>query len=286
MPKKTHGLGRGLDVLLPEVELLTSAVQEIPVGNLDPNPDQPRQTFSAESITELAQSIREQGVLQPLLVTQSGSGRFRIVAGERRWRAAREAGLQAVPCLVKELERAEELEIALIENLQREDLNPVESAQGLRVLMEQFGYTQEQAARRIGKSRPAVANSLRLLKLPDEVLDLVRSGELSAGHARVLAGIPDSGRQVTLAKRCVDSGLSVRELEKLAQALRGEGKPAPARKKTALSAELRQVENRFRERLGVRATVTGNEKKGRIVLQYYSREELERVWDALERLGD
>ena len=286
MAKKSHGLGRGLDALLPEAdESLSGGVQEIAIGDIDPNPDQPRRVFQEESIAQLAQSIREQGVLQPILVTPEDGGRYRIVAGERRWRASRAAGLDAVPCLVRDLDVIQQMEIALVENLQREDLNPIEAARGIRSLMQQCGYTQEAVANRLSKSRPAVANLLRLLTLPEEVMALVEKGALSAGHARVLAGMEDDADKLALARETVDKGYSVRQLEALAASRKPETKkPAPARH--ALPTELRELESRVRETLGVRATLSGTAKKGKIVLQYYSQEELEHLSDLLSRLGD
>ena len=286
MAKKSHGLGRGLDALLPEAdESLSGGVQEIAIGDIDPNPDQPRRVFQEESIAQLAQSIREQGVLQPILVTPEDGGRYRIVAGERRWRASRAAGLDVVPCLVRDLDVIQQMEIALVENLQREDLNPIEAARGIRSLMQQCGYTQEAVANRLSKSRPAVANLLRLLTLPEEVMALVEKGALSAGHARVLAGMEDDAAKLALARETVDRGYSVRQLEALAASRKPETKrPAPARH--ALPTELRELESRVRETLGVRATLSGTAKKGKIVLQYYSQEELEHLNDLLSRLGD
>ena len=286
MANKSHGLGRGLDALLPEAdESLSGGVQEIAIGDIDPNPDQPRRVFQEESIAQLAQSIREQGVLQPILVTPEDGGRYRIVAGERRWRASRAAGLDVVPCLVRDLDVIQQMEIALVENLQREDLNPIEAARGIRSLMQQCGYTQEAVANRLSKSRPAVANLLRLLTLPEEVMALVEKGALSAGHARVLAGMEDDAAKLALARETVDRGYSVRQLEALAASRKPETKkPAPARH--ALPTELRELESRVRETLGVRATLSGTAKKGKIVLQYYSQEELEHLSDLLSRLGD
>ncbi len=289
MAKKTRGLGRGLEALLPDAEeALSSGVQEISLGDIDPNPDQPRRTFSEESIAQLAQSIREQGVLQPILVTPQNGGRYRIVAGERRWRASRAAGLDKVPVIVRDLDVIQQMEIALIENLQREDLNPIEVAQGIRSLMQQCGYTQETVANRLSKSRPAVANLLRLLTLPEEVIELVRQGSLSAGHARVLAGMDDNARKLALAKETIEQGYSVRQLEALAAAAKAEPEkqPAPKPKKTALPAELTELESRIRETMGVRATLTGTVKKGKIVLQYYSQDELEHLNDLLLRLEE
>ncbi|MBQ8311956.1 MAG: ParB/RepB/Spo0J family partition protein [Clostridia bacterium] len=289
MAKKTRGLGRGLEALLPDAEeALSSGVQEISLGDIDPNPDQPRRTFSEESIAQLAQSIREQGVLQPILVTPQNGGRYRIVAGERRWRASRAAGLDKVPVIVRDLDVIQQMEIALIENLQREDLNPIEVAQGIRSLMQQCGYTQETVANRLSKSRPAVANLLRLLTLPEEVIELVRQGSLSAGHARVLAGLDDDARKLALARETIEQGYSVRQLEALAAAAKAEPDkaPAPKPKKAAMPAELTELENRIRETMGVRATLTGTVKKGKIVLQYYSQDELEHLNDLLLRLEE
>ena len=289
MAKKSHGLGRGLDALLPEAdESLSGGVQEIAIGDIDPNPDQPRRVFQEESIAQLAQSIRDQGVLQPLLVTPQSGGRYQIVAGERRWRAARQAGLETVPCIVRDMDVIQQMEIALIENLQREDLNPIDTAMGIRALMQQCGYTQETVANRLSKSRPAVANLLRLLTLPDAVVEQIRTGTLSAGHARVLAGLESDSLKLELAQKTIQNGWSVRQLEQTAAALKKQAetpvKPRP--KPRTLPAELSELESRVRETLGVRATLTGSAKKGKIVLQYYSQEELEHLNELLMQLGD
>ncbi len=280
---KKMGLGRGLDELLPIGEdVLGSTVKEIAIGDIDPNEGQPRRTFTEENLNQLAQSIREAGVLQPILVVETGS-RYRIVAGERRWRAARLAGLATIPCIVKDMDRRQQMEAALIENLQREDLNPMEEAAAIKALMQQCGYTQEAAAKRLGKSRPAIANSLRLLSLPQEVTEMVRKGTLSAGHARVLAGLEDEARQVDLARQTVLAGLSVRQLEQLAAKASELPRPQPAAR--PLPLELTELEGRMRQVLGVRTTFSGSAKRGKIVLQYYSAEELEHLYQALERLA-
>ena len=274
-----HGLARGLDALLPETDL-PAGVTEIAVSQLDPNPDQPRRTFDTQALEALAESIRQAGVLQPLLVVENGA-RYRIVAGERRYRAARMAGLQSVPCVVRDMTEQERMEAALIENLQREDLNPIEEAAGIRALMEECGYTQELAAKRVGRSRPAVANLLRLLQLPASIRELVKAGELSAGHARVLAGLADESRQLALAERAVREGMSVRELEKLAaQTMEKPAKPEPK----PLPSELNDMQERLQNVLGVRTALHGNLKKGKIILQYDSAEELEAIYEAMERL--
>ena len=274
-----HGLARGLDALLPETDL-PAGVTEIAVSQLDPNPDQPRRTFDTQALEALAESIRQAGVLQPLLVVENGA-RYRIVAGERRYRAARRAGLQSVPCVVRDMTEQERMEAALIENLQREDLNPIEEAAGIRALMEECGYTQELAAKRVGRSRPAVANLLRLLQLPESIREMVKAGELSAGHARVLAGLADESRQLALAERAVREGMSVRELEKLAaQTMEKPAKPEPK----PLPSELNDMQERLQNVLGVRTALHGNLKKGKIILQYDSAEELEAIYEAMERL--
>ena len=284
MAKKTHGLGRELDSLFAGAEDWGTSIQEIPVGELDPNPDQPRRHFSEESLNQLSGSIREQGVLQPLLVAPSRGGRYMIIAGERRYRAGRAAGLETLPCIVKDIDVIRQREIALIENLQREDLNPIEAAQGIRSLMMQCGYTQEKVSERLGKSRPAVANLLRLLQLPDEVTEMVKDGLLSAGHARVLAGISDPEAQLALARRAVAEGLNVRQMEQAAAAL---GKNTNRKKaaKKQLPAELGELQEKIRMKTGLKSTLTGSVSKGRIVLQYSTRDELERLNDLLDAIS-
>lgn len=276
--KKT-GLGRGLDALLPDSSESENSITLIPLTELDPNPTQPRQGFDDEAIRALSDSIREAGVLQPLLTVRQ-NGRYRIVAGERRFRAAHLAGLNEVPCIVRDMTEQEQMAAALIENIQREDLNPLEEAAAIRRLMDECGYTQEQAAKRLGKSRPAVANLLRLLTLPEAVRAEILAGRLSAGHARVLAGIADEKQQVILAERAVLEGLSVRALEKLAAAPVSAPRPAPK----PLPLELKDMESRLQSAFGLRTQLTGSRKKGKIVLQYYSEDELEQLYQCLERL--
>lgn len=284
MARKTHGLGRGLDSLFAGAEDWGTSIQEIPVGELDPNPDQPRRTFSAESISQLAGSIREQGILQPLLVAPSRDGRYMIIAGERRYRAGREAGLETLPCIVKDIDVIRQREIALIENLQREDLNPIEAARGIRSLMDQCGYTQEKVSERLGKSRPAIANLLRLLQLPEEVSGMVRDGQLTAGHARVIAGVSGEEEQLKLARRAVNEGLSVRQTEQAAAIGKNAAKAKPTAKR--MPAELEELQEKILRRTGLKSTLTGSVSKGRIVLQYSTREELERLSDMLDMLGE
>ena len=288
MAKKTHGLGRGLDSLFEDrEENWGSSIQEIPIGELDPNPDQPRKNFDDESIAQLAESLKDQGVLQPLLVVAANNGRYRIIAGERRYRASRVAGLETVPCIVKDLDIVRQMEISLIENLQREDLNPVDAARGIRALMQQCGYTQEKAALRLGKSRPAVANLLRMLSLPEEVTEMVRDGLLSAGHARVLAGLTDPARQNALARKAAEEGLNVRQLEALAAKAKNPGHEKKTGKSPkTLAPELKELQDRLLEKTGMRAILTGTAKKGKIVLQYNSLDELNRLHELLERVEE
>ncbi|MBE5777269.1 MAG: ParB/RepB/Spo0J family partition protein [Clostridiales bacterium] len=279
---KKSALGRGLDVLLPDdITFEGSDIRMLPITEIDRNPDQPRKEFNEEALQQLADSIREAGLLQPILVTEK-KGRYLIVAGERRFRAARLAELDTIPCLVRDLSEQEQMEIALIENLQREDLNPMEEALAIRSLMKKCNYTQEKAAKRLGKSRPAVANALRLLNLPEEVQSAVAAKQLSAGHARVLAGLEDEKLQLTLCRRVIQEGLSVRALEKLAAA------PAltpPSEKPVRqLPLELQDMENRLREAIGVRAMLKGNRKKGKVILQYTNEDELEFIYQAMEKL--
>ena len=285
MPKKTHGLGRGLDSLFPGTEEWGTSIQEIPVGELDPNPDQPRQTFDEETIAQLAESIRDQGVLQPLLVVPTDGGRYRIIAGERRFRAGRQAGLDTLPCIVKDIDVVRQMEIALIENLQREDLNPLEAAKGIQALMKQCGYTQEKVSVRLGKSRPAVANLLRMLTLPDEVTEMVRDGLLTAGHARVLAGLSSREEQIRLARQAAEEGMSVRRLEQLASTSKTQ-KPARKRKTVSLPAELNELQDKIRLKTGLKSTLTGSIAKGKIVLQYSTRDELEHLNEVLDLIGE
>ena len=282
---KKMGLGRGLDALLPEADDQENLVREIPVSEIDRNPSQPRRKFDEEALQSLSDSIRQSGVLSPLLVVQA-DGRYRLVAGERRLRASLMAGLRTVPCVVRDFTRQQEMEAALVENLQREDLDPMEEAEGIRALMEQCGYTQEKAAERLGKSRPAVANSLRLLTLEDEITAEVRSGRLSAGHARVLCGIHDKDARLRLFHRVMNERLNVRQLELLAADLAAGVKPKPGKKPPRpLSVELKDMQDRLRNAVGVqRVSIQGGEKRGRVILSYASAEELELIYAALETL--
>ena len=280
-----RGLGRGLDALWgadAQEEQTTGhidAVMQLPITKIDVNPGQPRRTFDEKALMELAESIRSVGVIQPIVVAQR-SGRYTIIAGERRYRAARLAGLKELPAIVRDWDEAARLEAALIENLQREDLNPIEEALGVKNLMEQCGYTQERAAERLGKSRPAVANLLRLLTLDERVIEMVRAGQLSAGHARALVTVSKE-RQVKLAELTVQQGFSVRQLERICAQPEPEKKSAPE-EKPVRAGELNDLERMAREVFGTRAKIEGDEDKGRLILNYYSQDDLQRIWEILE----
>ena len=279
-PKQKRGLGKGLDALLGEYSApAPSGVTEIDIRLLDVNKAQPRKQFDEEKLNELAESIRRHGMVQPILVQQKGD-RYLIVAGERRYRAARKAGLSTVPVIVRDLADEQVMELALIENIQRENLNPVEEAAAVRFLMQQHDLTQEEVSERISKSRSAVANTLRLLSLPEEVLEYLRDGRLSSGHGRALAAVKEKKEQLRLAEETVKNGYSVRQLEALVKSL-GERKPAKKKASSALTPELHEAEERFRTRLGTKVKISGSEKRGKITIEYYSKEDLLRVYDTL-----
>ena len=277
---KKNALGRGLDALMPQVDEQVAG-QDVDINLLDINPGQPRKAFDKEALEQLADSIREVGLLQPILV-QRVEGRYRIIAGERRYRACRLAGLKRVPVVEREMSNEDGMLAALIENLQREDLNPMEEAAAIRQLMDTAGLTQEEAARRLGKSRPAVANTLRLLTLPARLQKLVIEGSLSEGHARVLAGVKGQTLQEQLAQRAVAEALSVRAFEALckrAQEVTPE-KPAPKR----LAPELDDFARRLQRLTGVRASIKGDLNRGRVTLSYGSAEDLDSLYRALEQV--
>lgn len=279
------GLGRGLNSLLGDPELNTqeSGSVTLPISQVQPGLNQPRKRFEPEALEDLAQSIRLHGIIQPLTVRRLPSGYYQIIAGERRWRAAKLAGLAEVPAVIIEADDRKVMELALIENLQREDLNPAEEARGYQVLMEDYGLTQEQVAERMGKSRPAITNTLRLLALPGELLKLLEEGVLSAGHARALLGLPTPLLQIQAAKKVVAEGLSVRQTEALVKALQREKK-----EKSKISDEialyLGEAEKKLAGQLGRKVKIAHRGKKGRIELEYYNEQDLENLLDALETL--
>lgn len=277
--KNKGGLGKGLDALW-----LDNSTEEEYAGTLmlklheiEPNKDQPRKTFDDDALEELSDSIAQHGVIQPLLVRPLPDGGYQIIAGERRWRAARMAGLEEVPVLVKEITESEIMELALVENLQREDLNPIEEAEGLQSLIENYGMTQDEAAQRVGKSRPAVANAMRLLLLPPTVLQFVREGQLSAGHARALLSLADDEKIKMLAAEIGEKGLSVRETERLVKfMLKDSAKKKKQEKKRETYFD--EVELALSQSLGRTAKVHANKDgKGTIEIEFYSKEDLEKL---------
>ena len=310
-PKKSRGLGKGLDALFgdAEVSIRTESVKEskepakaekapeqkdggtaqaggieyIDINDIKPNSNQPRKTFDEDKLQELAASIEEHGLIQPVVLRKVKRG-YEIVAGERRWRAARIIGIREIPCIVKELSDEENMLLAIIENMQREDLNPIEEAEGISQMIDAYGLTQEQVSKSVGKSRPYIANSLRLLTLAAPVRRYVSEGELSAGHARALAVIKDEEKQISLAEAAVKQGLSVRQIEKLAQ----ESNTGRAKKKAntaAKSPDVRRVEEDLKEVLGTKVNLNQKGKKGKIEIEFYSREDLERLIELLKTLN-
>ena len=288
MNPKKRGLGRGLDALIEKVEEKQPepGIRTLPLASLHPNRFQPRSQFDEAGIEELAESIRAQGIVQPLVVTPEGEG-WAIIAGERRWRAARRAGLEAVPVVVREVaDDRELLELALVENLQRSDLNPIEEAEAYAVLREKFGLSQEDVAARVGKARTTVTNALRLLRLPEEVRELLRAGQLTAGQARPLLALDSPDAQLALAERAVREGLSARDLERLASA-----PPQPASKKPKKPDRPAEVhtaaaEEKLTRRLQTRVEIRRQGKGGHLRIHFHSEEELMRLYDVLIERGE
>lgn len=281
---KKRGLGKGLDAIFAENAAdSTEGSVSVKISEIEPNRDQPRKEFDSEALSELADSISQHGVLQPLLLRPLLTGGYRIVAGERRWRAARMAGLTEVPAVVREMSDTEEMLFALIENLQREDLNPAEEARGYQTLMEEYGLTQEQVAERMGKSRPAVTNTLRLLALPEDLLTMVEEGTLSAGHARAILGAPTQALQREVAKHVVERGLSVRQTEALVKTIQKQQERPKEKGRDEISLYLGELEKSLSGRLGRKVTISHHGKKGKVQLEYYSSEDLEVLLTLLDQ---
>lgn len=297
---KNRGLGRGLEELFSAVEINasevsnkeeknmenttdnsnTNSIMYLDINEIKPNANQPRKRFDDEKIDELATSIETYGVIQPIVLRKSEVG-YEIVAGERRWRAARKANLKKVPCILKELTEEENMVISIIENMQREDLNPIEEAEALQQMIERFGLSQEQVSKSVGKSRPYITNALRLLKLPFEVRAYVLEGKLTNGHARAIAGIEDETMQVAVADKAVEQGLSVREVENLAKTI-GEPKTKKQSEKRVKSSDVLKVEEELKEVLGTKVCLKHSGNKGKIEIEYYTREDLERLIEFLK----
>ena len=285
--KKQSGLGRGLGALLDNQNLdfteQSGGVMTIPLHRVEPNPLQPRRQFDPEALQALADSIQEHGMIQPLTVREIPGGYYQIIAGERRWRAARLAGLQEIPVLVVEADDRKVMELALVENLQREDLNPMEEAQGFRTLMEEYGLTQEETAQRVGKSRPAVANALRLLSLSDDLAEMVRNGTLSPGHARALLTLSSEKLRQQAAQRITALQLSVRQAETLCKTL---GKPKEAACAAPMEVDyVAECERSLSRRLGRKVRIINGKRKGHFELEFYGQDDLNRLLFALQRIS-
>ena len=279
------GLGKGLGALLEDFgteTVETSAYRTLPIYKVEPNPNQPRQDFDPEELEALADSIRTHGIIQPLTVREMPNGYYQIIAGERRWRAARLAEVSEVPAVVMEADDKKVMELALIENLQRQDLNPVEEAMGYHSLMEEYGLTQEEAAKRVGKSRPAVANSLRLLGLCGPVLEMVRKGELTAGHARAMLTLKTEKLQMEAAKKIISLSLSVRQAETLCKNMAKE--PAPKKEPDFAVDYVAECEKNLSKALGRGVKIVNGKRKGRFELEFYGEEDLQNLLDALMQL--
>ncbi|MCF2596258.1 ParB/RepB/Spo0J family partition protein [Pseudoflavonifractor phocaeensis] len=285
--KIEHGLGRGLNALLgdPDLQPQGEGAVSLPIFQVEPGLNQPRKRFDPDALADLTESVRIHGIIQPLTVRRLSSGYYQIIAGERRWRAAKAAGLTEVPAVIIEADDRKVMELALIENLQREDLNPAEEARGYQVLMEEYGLTQEQVAQRMGKSRPAITNTLRLLALPEDLLKLVEEGVLSAGHARAILAAPTAALQREAAKRVIDGQLSVRQTEALVKALQKEKKDKPQPEGPDLSLYLGELEKDLSGRLGRKVKIAHKGKKGRIELEYYNDQDLEGLLALLQSLN-
>lgn len=297
VPKK-GGLGRGLDALFADVPVKApketeviknredgdekDTVRYIKIHDIMPNANQPRKTFNEEKIEELAASIREHGIIQPIVVRKKSRG-YEIVAGERRWRAAIKAELSQVPCLIRNLDDEQNMLIAIIENMQREDLNPIEEAEGLRQMTETFGMTQEQVSRSVGKSRPYITNSMRLLKLPEYIRESIADGRISAGHGRTLIAASDEDMRKSIWEKMIKEGLSVREAEKLAAGSPGAKKRKPASKRK--NPDVARVEEDLKDIFGTKVSINAAGKKGKIEIEYYSGDELNRLIELLKTLA-
>lgn len=280
------GLGKGLGALFGDITENPgeeSAYRQLPLHRVEPNPDQPRRDFDQEELEALAESIRQHGILQPLTVRETGEGYYQIIAGERRWRAARLADLSEVPAIVVEADDRKAMELALIENLQRQDLNCVEEALGYQSLIQEFGLTQEEASSRVGKSRPAVANALRLLSLDEKVLEMLRTGSLTAGHAKAVLMLKSGKKQVEAAQKIANLGLSVRQAELLCKNLSRE--PEPVKEEAVLKVDyVKECEKSLSKHLGRGVKIVNGKRKGRFELEFYGQEDLQTLLDALMKL--
>lgn len=281
------GLGSGLDILFDENVTETQTKKTLRVSQIEPNRNQPRKQFSEEAVTSLAESIREHGMLQPILVRPYIDGQYQIVAGERRWRAARMLGLDEVPVIIKDIADVEAMQMALIENLQRENLNPIEEATGYKRLSEEFNMKQDDIAKTVGKSRSSVANMLRILTLPNEVQEMLFNGEISVGHAKALLSIDDEEVQIEAARRAKDGSFTVRHIEKLAQSLAentDEAEEKPPKPVKIIDSYYKEVELSLNERLGRKVKVDFTKNKGTLVLEFYDKDDLAALADKIANI--
>lgn len=286
MPKK--GLGKGLGSLFSEndIEEVTSSdtgkikegdITNVKISLIEPNKKQPRRHFDKEKIEVLSQSIKEHGLIQPIIITPSDNGMYKIVAGERRWRAAKKANLKEIPAVIRSYNEEQVAEIALIENLQRENLNPIEEAIGYNLLMEEFNLTQELISQRVGKSRSAIANSLRLLSLEDDIKKLLIEGILTSGHARAILSLESTELRMALAKKIIEDNLNVRQSESLAKQLQRKKQPKKETEKTAFDIEIEHIQNNLSSAMGTKVKINHSPKKGKIEIEYYGNKDLERI---------
>ncbi len=286
MPKK--GLGKGLGSLFSEndIEEVTSSdtgkikegdITNVKISLIEPNKKQPRRHFDKEKIEVLSQSIKEHGLIQPIIITPSDNGMYKIVAGERRWRAAKKANLKEIPAVIRSYNEEQVAEIALIENLQRENLNPIEEAIGYNLLMEEFNLTQELISQRVGKSRSAIANSLRLLSLEDDIKKLLIEGILTSGHARAILSLESTELRMALAKKIIEDNLNVRQAESLAKQLQKKKQPKKETEKTAFDIEIEHIQNNLSSAMGTKVKINHSPKKGKIEIEYYGNKDLERI---------
>jgi len=282
--KMQKGLGKGLGALLDTGAPVQEQITSLPLQKVEPNPLQPRKIFDEEELQVLADSISQHGILQPIAVRKAENGFYQIIAGERRWRAARLAGLRNVPVVVVEADDAATMELALIENLQRQDLNPMEEAMGYKQLMEEYGLTQEQVAQKVSKSRPAVANALRLLTLPSSITQLVADGSLSAGHARALMVLPARQQQEQAAKKIMDLSLSVRQAETMCKNMAKPAKEKPAKSASVEVDYVAECEKTLSKHLSRGVKIVRGKRKGRIELEFYNDDDLEVLYEALEKM--
>lgn len=287
MAKKSEDLSTiDFAIKLASDDTKDEKVTQIESKLIDTNPNQPRKHFDEDALQELAASIKNYGVIQPILVCPKEGGRYELIAGERRLRASKMAGLSFIPAIVKMFTESEMAEIALIENLQREDLNPIEEARAYRSLMDRYGFTQEELADKLGKSRPVIANSLRLLTLNPVVVEMVETGRLSSGHARCLASIKDMGVQATYALAACDKQLSVRQLENMVRAYLKPGKEPKTPRKMFISPELKELVNNMQRTFGTKVKAVGNNEKGRIFIDYYTKDDLIRIYELIDNLSE